>query len=131
VAGIDSISLSRGPCYGTCPVYRVTLRSDGTVIWEGERFVQPIGRHVGRVDPAHFEHLARLTESSGFFEWRDEYAEPVTDHPANTIEVHRGNDLKRVVQYATDEPPGFWTIATLIDGIALHGGWQPASADPS
>jgi hypothetical protein len=26
-----------------------------------------------------------------------------------------------VVQYATDEPPDFWTIATLIDGVTGSG----------
>jgi hypothetical protein len=32
------ITLSRGPCYGTCPSYTVTIKGDGTVTIEGTKF---------------------------------------------------------------------------------------------
>ena len=33
------ITLERGPCFGTCPVYSVTLDGSGAVLFEGRRFV--------------------------------------------------------------------------------------------
>src|SRR5687768_7872674 len=38
------IVLERGRCFGTCPAYRVTIFSDGNLIYEGFDFVKIKGR---------------------------------------------------------------------------------------
>src|SRR5690349_12845182 len=40
------ITLRRTMCLGTCPSYRVTLRGDGTVVYDGDGFVRVHGRVV-------------------------------------------------------------------------------------
>lgn len=47
----------------------------------------------------------------------------MTDNPEYVLEVVRQGSTKQVLQYATDEPPDFWTIATVIDGIASSIEW--------
>jgi hypothetical protein len=44
-----SISYRTGPCFGRCPVYRVTVRSDLTGTFEGERFTAVTGPREFRV----------------------------------------------------------------------------------
>ena len=44
---ITAIRLSRGACFGTCPIYEVTVAADGTANWNGERFVERVGRYRG------------------------------------------------------------------------------------
>jgi hypothetical protein len=121
---IQSVSLQRGPCYGRCPVYEVTFASDGAAIWHGESFIERIGDYRGELDEADFERLALFIEQCGFFDWDDEYAAPVTDNPSHDLRVARGSEVKHVHQYGTDEPADFWTVATLIDGLALHVEWK-------
>lgn len=118
-----SISLTRGMCFGTCPVYSVTLRADGTATWNGEAFVDRLGEFRGEFWEGEFDRLARFIQRSGFFDWHDEYAEAVTDNPTYTIEVERDGRSKRVLQYATDEPSDFWVIGRLIDSIAAEATW--------
>ena len=56
----------------------------------------------------------------------------MTDHPGYELEVVRSRVKKTVSQYATDEPPDFWVIAALVDGIAGRLEWTPKpSALPS
>ncbi len=100
---IGSVRLSRGTCYGTCPVYEVVLRRDGRASWRGEAFTERLGKFDGQVDEADFLRLASFIQRV-FFEWQDEYVAPVTDNPTYELEVVRDGDRKRVVQYATDEP---------------------------
>ncbi|MFK3889112.1 DUF6438 domain-containing protein [Sphingomonas sp. NPDC079357] len=54
----DSISYATGPCYGTCPVYTVTVRPDGTGTFEGERFTAVTGRRAFRVTADDYRHFA-------------------------------------------------------------------------
>ena len=34
------ITLERTACHGTCPIYKLTIEGNGTVIYEGQDFVQ-------------------------------------------------------------------------------------------
>jgi hypothetical protein len=127
MTSIEAVTLRRGACYGPCPVYSITLRRDGLATWRGEAFISRLGSHQGEVFEGEFENLAALIERCGFFDWADRYAEDVTDNPEYVLEVARQGKAKRVVQYATDEPQDFWTIATVIDGVASLIEWQPES----
>ena len=37
------ITLERTACFGTCPIYKLTVYGDGRVEYEGERFVTVTG----------------------------------------------------------------------------------------
>lgn len=63
------IRLSRGACYGECPIYDLTVRADGVVSWEGKGFVAKMGSATRRIDPARarelFDAFARLSFDKG------------------------------------------------------------------
>lgn len=124
-AEISSVTLRRGACFGTCPIYQVRLDSDGTVTWEGERFVERLGRYSGQIDAADFSRLAGFIRRANFFEWEPEYAGNVTDLPDYDLTVAAGSQVKTVRQNGVDEPPDFWVIAALVDGLAERAGLTP------
>ena len=57
--GLRSISYETGPCFGACPVYRVTVHSDGSGTFEGRRFTAVTGERPFQATPAQFEAFAR------------------------------------------------------------------------
>jgi hypothetical protein len=120
---ISSITLRRGPCFGTCPVYEVTLRSDGLATWDGERFVQRVGRYTGEIGLEEYGRLARFVHRAGFFRWEDEYVTNVADLPDYFLTGGVSRAFKTVRQNGTDEPPDFWVIATLVDALAATVHW--------
>jgi hypothetical protein len=122
---ITSVMLRRGACFGSCPIYEVTLEADGTAVWNGERFVERLGRHRGEVDVNDLARLARFIERAGFFGWEPEYLGNVTDTPDYQLTVARRDQTKTVRQNAVDEPPDFWVIAAVVDGLAETVAWAP------
>lgn len=127
----DSVELHRGACEGTCPVYTVRLRGDGTASYYGALYVPRIGRFKGAFPPRDFEHVVRLLETVNFFAWAGSYSEPVTCMPPYAIAVSLDGREKTVEQYATDEPPAFWAVARIIDAIANEITWVTDGADLS
>jgi hypothetical protein len=120
---ITSVSLSQGMCYGTCPVYEVILRRDGTASWHGKRSRSESATSKGRSMSTTSRAWRASSTVRGSFGWRDEYVAPVTDNPTYELEVVRDGDGKKVVQYATDDPPDFWVVAALVDWIASGIEW--------
>ena len=70
------ISLERTPCYGTCPIYKMEIFSDGSAFYHGERFVDRIGDYEfsvrGEVTPCEPFGIASYETESAFtrIRWR-------------------------------------------------------------
>jgi hypothetical protein len=127
---IISVTLRRGPCFGTCPVYDVTLAFDGTATWNGERYVDRLGRYQGQVNVNDYGRLTRFIERVGFFGWDPEYADPnVTDLPDYFLTVVADGRSKTVRQYGVDEPADFWVIAAIVDYLAAGINWTTTAAE--
>lgn len=52
--GIETIRYATTACHGFCPVYTVTVSSDGAGMFEGEQHVAATGAHRFTVTPAQF-----------------------------------------------------------------------------
>ena len=59
---IQTITYETGPCFGRCPVYRVTIDSDGSGRFEGIRFTAVRGVRRFRASPAQYQAFARQLE---------------------------------------------------------------------
>src|SRR5690606_33258468 len=97
------VTLERGACFGTCPIYKVTIYTDGTVVYEGERFVETEGTHTTTIEPEVVQQLIEGFEAAGYFDWEDEYTEMnVTDLPTIITSVTRDGETKRITRYTGD-----------------------------
>jgi hypothetical protein len=65
----EAIAYETGPCFGACPVYRVTVRPDGSGTFEGRRFTSVTGERQFRLTPDQYRafaaHLAPLRPREG------------------------------------------------------------------
>src|SRR6187402_3273520 len=72
VAGATAVAtLERTGCYGECPVYRLTVNSDGTVVYVGTRYVKVLGRQVYKISEAQLSELQAAFEHANFSQMRD------------------------------------------------------------
>lgn len=101
--GISEISIERTPCYGLCPTYTLTLKSDGSVVYVGQANVERLGRHTGRIDRESFDYLASLALDVGFFdELENFYGCAVTDQETVYTSMVRNGERKTIKHYAPD-----------------------------
>ncbi len=121
---ITEITLERTPCFGTCPVYKVMLRRDGTACYEGVAYVAREGRYRGTIEAPLFDRLARMTVEKGYFDLRPRYAVPVTDHPSVITSVLRAGTRKTVDHYANAGPAALKAIERAIDAATRQIRWE-------
>ena len=120
-AGADppriEISLSRTACFGTCPEYSVRLTDDGTVTYNGRKFVRLDGVHTWKIDPAAVRALADDMVKDGFFDLQNSYTSRMTDHPTVYTTLLIDGRYKAVSDYITG-PPELKAIERRIDIVA-------------
>ncbi len=129
--GQVAITLERTACFGTCPVYTVTIYTDGTVVYNGLQFVDVKGEQTSSIDPATVEQLIAGFEAAGYFDWNDSYTDMhVTDQPTITTSVTRDGVTKQIVRYAGDDsaPLALPYLENWIDTAAHTSQWTGADS---
>ena len=97
------ITLERTACFGTCPVYRVSILEDGTVLYDGDRFVTMTGEQTGEITPETVELMVEAFEKAGYFDWNESYNEnSFGDLPTVITSVTRGGLTHRIERYSGD-----------------------------
>src|ERR1043166_3674873 len=96
---ISSITLEYTACFGTCPMYTVTIFRDGRVVYEGKGFVKARGVRRKSIPVIKFIHLTEKLSEIGFFQLRNAYRSNITDLPRIFIAVTRGSETKSVEDY--------------------------------
>lgn len=130
--GDATITLERTACFGTCPVYRVSIAGNGAVTFEGRRHVRREGVATARIGPAQVRGLLAAVEEAGFFSLADryEYGEPTcaeyaTDNPSAITSIAVGGRTKTVRHdYGCSGAPEQLTVLEArIDSIANSNRW--------
>ena len=128
---VDSVRLSQGGCFGTCPVFTLTVASDGYASYTGKAYSRFRGRHLGRVGA---DTLARiLTRAAPILAAADtlrgEYPSMVSDLSRRTVTVYGPRDSVRVVSDIAF-PPVVDSLLAALGPVAARGDWRPAPGTP-
>ena len=119
-------SLQRSACYGRCPIYKVTVLRDGTVLWEGERFVKVTGKATAKLSAAALADLAKAFARADFFALQDKYESyDVTDHPSAITIFDDGKRKKTIRHYHGDRsaPKVLDELEERIDEVVGAARW--------
>jgi len=126
------VSLERTPCYGSCPVYRVTISRGGMVRFEGTRFVTRAGADSAQLAKEAVDSLLAELDRGGFFEFEERYVSGApacglyaTDLPSAITSVDDGSRSKRVRhdRGCSDAPGALATLENRIDEVAGTARW--------
>lgn len=95
-----SIVMSRGPCMGVCPVYEVTILANGSVEYEGTRFVRAKGREVSAITRQQMLRILQNLDQVGFTGLEDRAFDWCFDSSSVAVQVSVDGKAKRVVSDA-------------------------------
>lgn len=133
-------TLKRNACYGTCPVYELTIDGEGNVAFQGMENTRTIGKAAGKISSHEVDRLIEEFNSAGFLELGDTYdqttcPEFATDMSTVTVSLRQNGETKTVLHNLgcstkVDHkpfPPGLRELETKIDAAARSAQWVKGS----
>ncbi|HKP36452.1 MAG TPA: DUF6438 domain-containing protein [Pyrinomonadaceae bacterium] len=100
------ITLERTACFGTCPMYKLAIYSDGRVEYEGLQFVKKVGKATSRISRAKLEDLVMQFTNIYYFNLPDSIEpgtkscpQPWTDMPSAITSLTWQGRSKTVKHY--------------------------------
>lgn len=118
----DFVTLERTACFGACPIYKVTIASNGTVNFEGRRFVKTTGTVTAQIRAEKFQELVREFENIKYFSFRDQYVNTsdgcagfMTDMPSAKTSISLSGRTKSVSHYYGCRGPEILAALTALE----------------
>ncbi|MGB0388596.1 MAG: DUF4377 domain-containing protein [Ardenticatenaceae bacterium] len=120
------ITLERTACFGTCPIYTVTVYGDGRVEYEGTDYVDVTGAQSSNIGVGGVSQLVEAFAEAGYFEWNDAYTNIyVSDMPTVITSMTLEGQTKRIERYEGDQsaPLELVKLENLIDTSVNSAQW--------
>lgn len=108
------IKWEKTPCFGTCPVFTVTVFKSGLVIYEGKKFTSMQGVYYSFISDKALDEIYRLAEEIDFFKMSKEFDCNITDLPSTILYLRLGNK-KNEVMWRCNFPENLKELDRLID----------------
>ena len=106
------ISLHKGACFGTCPVFRFSLYPDGNFIYEALRFHQKHGIYSGLLTKSQVDDIIKKASDLNWSEYPEYIESQIPDLPATTI-VYKGKS----VQFREEAPEGLEDLGVFLEAL--------------
>lgn len=123
-------SIRRSPCFGRCPSYEMTIYSDGSVELDGRQNIDFIGKFTTTISKEKMDAIVDLANEIGFFEFKDEYDDPmVMDIPSTTTKVKGSNGEVKSVMRRVGFPTSLPGLEKLIESLLQSEKWLDESGE--
>lgn len=120
------ITLERTVCFGACPEYKLSIHGDGTVIYEGMRFVRIEGTVKTTISEHKIQQLVSEFQRIDYFSLEDSYEEHnATDMPSAITSITINGKTKTIRHYHGDfsAPEELTKLEDRIDEIVNTDQW--------
>jgi hypothetical protein len=129
-ASVPAITLERTACFGSCPVYSLSVSASGDIQYQGKAHVRKLGAATAKIPAEQVNALLFELENGGYFSFADRYtsAEPpcgryATDSPTTITSVTLRGHTKRIVHdYGCGGAPGALVVLERRIDEALNSG---------
>ncbi len=113
----DAITLERTGCYGTCPIYSLTIYGDGKVTYEGKRHVDNIGEFTGQLSQAQLTSLYTYAKGLDWERYPEKFPIDNVDFPQfNLAFINGKHSYATKANSRADEE--LITLSKLMDELA-------------
>lgn len=97
------ITLERKGCYGTCPIYKLIVKTDGSVLFEGEQFTDTFGKAEGKISEDKVKQLIEEFNNADYFNLNGKYdtknCYQWTDDSSTVTSIQINGEKKSVDHY--------------------------------
>lgn len=95
---ISRVEFKTDHCYGSCPVFELTIDSDLNADYNGIKYVDKTGLHRLKAEKKDWDYITRLINHLNIKTLKDNYAVRWTDYQTGTLTVIFKNGDKKTIE---------------------------------
>jgi len=117
------VEMSKGPCYGRCPVYDFVIYDNGIMTYEGKRFTERQGLYIKKMSESELKELKATLAAANLRQFRDAYRARVPDLQSVSITYYKDDYIKTIIG-KDGRPEKVMEIQGELEKFAESDDWQ-------
>ncbi|MFK5854770.1 MAG: DUF6438 domain-containing protein [Bacteroidota bacterium] len=123
---IPIIKFEKTSCFGSCPVYSLSIFENGLVILDGIKNIDYIGSFKKQLSRKEINEIIAKFNDANFFNFDDEYTSRITDLPTTYISYNYNGKHKKIKDYS-GAPKKLKELEKIILQIVNEEGWEKSN----
>lgn len=115
-------SMSKGMCFGTCPVFELKIYQGGYATYLGKQHTDRVGLYEKKLSKEDFRNIEKAFSKLNFNAFPDQFKSNIPDLPMIKIGYHNGEKF-RVVSGKEDRPEDLMQAQFQLEKIADNKNW--------
>lgn len=116
-------SMSKGVCFGTCPVYELKIYHGGYATFVGKQNTDRIGMFDKELSKKDYKKVVKIFEKMDFDSYPSQFKTRIPDLPTIQIGYHNGEQF-RIVTGKEDRPEDLMQAQFLLEKIVDNHQWN-------
>lgn len=117
------VEIHTGACFGYCPVFTLTVLNNGLVRYNGERFVEKIGKDSFNLTAEELKKLQVKVKEVNLWQYPDMIKTDVVDAPFVTLTAYQDGKSKSV-RGSFDRPAPLLELEGMLKDLAEAHGFE-------
>ena len=114
--------MSKGACFGECPVYTLTIYNTGLMKYNGVRFTKMDGKYEKQLTEPEYISLFSFIEEKNIWKLDDVYNMDIADLPALSLSYSERENTK-TIKGKSELPLALTEIQQYLDTLIAGDGW--------
>ncbi len=111
-----TIVYSKGPCFGQCPIFTLTVYNTGLAKFNGRKFTHMDGKYEKQLKTEEYVELVKAFRKNRFWRFDDAYSMDLVDAATTTISFSDEGKSK-TVKGKSGFPQKFKELRTMLDTL--------------
>lgn len=117
------IFMKKTDCMGECPVYEMSIFTDGYVTLHAKKYLPIEGLFEAKLTDSALEELMAAFDDVDFFGFKKSYTSNMTDLPTTTLRYNKGAQTHTVVDY-DGAPQSLKALERRVHSLIEELDWQ-------
>jgi len=118
------ISMSKGACFGTCPIYKMTIQKNGAATFEGKRFCNMIGPHIAQLSSEQLGSLEQDIAKINFEAFAEKIESMIADLPSTELTFFRADGSPKSIWWNMNGPEQLLNLSAILEMYRGDLDWQ-------
>ncbi|WP_281631716.1 DUF6438 domain-containing protein [Flavobacterium luteolum] len=122
---IKSIEVKTDYCFGTCPVFKLTINKNGLAEFDGIEFTKFRGKSIKQFDPKNVAEIFDLLNYIEIKKLKDYYEVNYTDASTATLDItFEDGSIKKIKDYGLSGTYGLSALYSKLTKLATETEWK-------
>lgn len=122
---ISQIDFKAGYCFGTCPVFEMSIRKDGSAYYNAIEYNKFQGKFRTTIKKQQLDSLMSLISEANLLSLQNGYLVSATDHPTYSLTVKQKNGQTKVIRdYGPAGPEKLKLVYQYIFSLRESQDWK-------